>query len=343
VSLAELLGELRAARFAPVYLFYGEERLLVDEAAAAVREAVLAGAPADFNFDRFRGKEVDAGALENALWTMPMMAARRLVLVQEAESLSPAARDAVLRFCADPSPTTVLLLVALALDARGALPRAAARAGRAVKFEAPYERELPGWCRERARAAGASLDEDAARLLVAAVGRDLAGLAGALERLSLYVGPGGRIDAAAVEAVVPETRTQSIFALCDAVGGGEVRRAWEMARKILAQREPPLRVLAMLARHFRTLGRLRELREAGRTREAAGAEVGVPPFALRNLWPQTERRSFRELGRAMELVHEADVALKSSRLPGEMIVERLVLDLSRLGGRGSATSTPRRS
>ena len=80
------------------------------------------------------------------------------------------------------------------------LPASAA----AVKFEVPYERELPAWCKERAAALGVSIDDAGARRLVEAVGRDLAGLHGGLERLALFVGAGGRIGADAVEKMIVE-------------------------------------------------------------------------------------------------------------------------------------------
>ena len=184
-----------------------------------------------------------------------------------------------------------------------------------VKFEAPVERDLVGWCQARVAGLGARLDDGAARLLVEAIGRDLSGLSGTIERLFLLAGPGGRITVETVESTVVETREQSAFELCDAVSGGEAVRAWALTRKLLGQREPELRLLALLARHYRQLLRLREAREAGKRRDEAGEATKVSPWALKNLWPQTEKHSVASLTRAMALLAETDVLLKSSRIP----------------------------
>jgi DNA polymerase-3 subunit delta len=337
----DLLAQVRAGRLAPAYLLYGPERLLREEAASTLQRAVLAGGIADFNLDRFFGRETDAGALENALGTVPMMAPRRLVVVRQIEEAPAPVRDLVVRYLKRPCPTTVLLLTGEAVDARTTFFRAVAEAGCAVKFETPSERDLVPWCRERARLLGGTLGEEEARLLVEAVGRDLSVLNGALERLVLFVGEGRAIDIAAIEEVVPESRLHSVFSLCDAVGGADVLRAWDLARKLVAQREPPLRLLALLTRHFRQLLRLRELRDAGEGRERAGASLGLPPFALRNLWAQTAGHTVAGLCRAIERLCEADIALKSSRLPNGIVFERLVLDLCRVEGKGQATGSRR--
>jgi DNA polymerase-3 subunit delta len=338
---ADLLAQVKAGRLAPAYLLHGPERLLREEAASAVQLAVLAGGIADFNLDRFFGKETDAGALENALGTVPMMAPLRLVVVRQIEEAPAAAREVIVRYLEKPSPTTVLLLSGEQVDARTTFFRTVAAAGCVVKFETPSERDLVPWCRERARLVGGTLGEEEARLLVEAVGRDLCVLNGALERLVLFVGEGRGIDIAAVEEVVPESRLHSVFTLCDAVGAGETIRAWDLARKLVAQREPPLKLLALLARHFRQLLRLRELRDAGEAREAAGASLGLPPFALRNLWVQTARHTVGGLARAIERLSEADLTLKSSRLPDGIVLERLVLDLCRIEGKGGTTGSRR--
>lgn len=332
----ELTRDLRAGKLAPIYVLAGDERLTLEEAMNAVQSAVLAGGLADFNCDRFRGKETDAGRLETALGTSPMMAPRRLVLVRDFDLISEAAREVLLAYTKSPSPTTVLVLTAEKPDGRTVLSKALAPY--TVKFDTPSERDLAPWCQSRAQALGVTLDGMAAQRLVEAIGRDAAGLHNALERLVLLVEPGGRIRAETVESAVVDTREQSVFELCDAVGLGDAARAWGLARKMLSQREPHLRLLAMLVRHYRLLLRLREAKDAGILREAAAATARVSPYALRSLWPQLEKHTLAGLRRALALCFEADRALKSSPMPGDIQVERLVVALCRLTVRRSAAA-----
>jgi DNA polymerase-3 subunit delta len=333
VTAAELLRNVRADKWSSIYLLQGEERLLFEEALAALQDAALQGGLADFNFDRFRGKETDAARLETALGTSPMMGPRRLVLVRDFTEVAEGAREVLVAFAKNPAPKTILVLAAEKPDARTAAYKALSGAATVVKFETPYERELAPWCRERASSLGVTLEASAAQRLVEIVGRDMSGLSSAIERAALFVGGGGRITAETIERTAIEEREQSAFELCDVVGGGSASRAWPLAMKILSQREHPLRLVGLLARHYRQLLRLRQARDAGRPRDAAGTEAGVSPWALKNLWPQTERHSVASLCRAIEALAEADVALKSSRLPAELVFERLVVSLCRLAER----------
>src|SRR5690606_37699533 len=57
----ELAEELAGGRVRPAYLLAGGEPLLRDDALAALRAAVLAGGPADFNLDRLEGDEATPG------------------------------------------------------------------------------------------------------------------------------------------------------------------------------------------------------------------------------------------------------------------------------------------
>lgn len=83
MTLEELREELAEGRLRPAYLLAGSEDLLRDDALAALREAVLEGASADFNLDRLEGEETSAGALRDALRTLPVGAPRRLVWLRE--------------------------------------------------------------------------------------------------------------------------------------------------------------------------------------------------------------------------------------------------------------------
>jgi DNA polymerase-3 subunit delta len=85
VTPAEAIEQARSGKLLPVYLVAGPERLLRDEVVAALRAASLAGGVAAFNEDKFTAGEVDVDTVIGAARTVPMMAARRFVLVRGAE------------------------------------------------------------------------------------------------------------------------------------------------------------------------------------------------------------------------------------------------------------------
>jgi DNA polymerase-3 subunit delta len=165
--------------------------------------------------------------------------------------------------------------------------------------------------------------------LVDVIGLDLPALDDALERLALYVGPATSIDLAAVEACVTRVRTESIWALVDAVGLRDRATALRATASLLAEREPPLRILAMVARQLRMVARMKAALDQGMPAQEAVRAAGAPPFKARELSQAAGRMSARGLSRAFTVLAQTDLALKGSKRPPEIVLEGAILDLTR--------------
>src|SRR5881296_548326 len=141
LTLDALLRSLKkgAPPSATVYLLYGDEDVLKDEA-------------------------------------VPMLAERRAVVIRGIEQLGKRKtklRDEVLRYLAAPNPTTLLVLVVAA----GEEPDPdILRASTAVLLDALAAERVPRWLQYRATTLGLTLAPDAADLLLKAVGNDLSTL-----------------------------------------------------------------------------------------------------------------------------------------------------------------------
>ena len=330
--MSKHLSRALADGAAHAYLLHGEERFLIREAMTYLRGQVLQGMAEDFNLDRFDlAERVDVDRIVQAARTLPMMAPRRLVWVRHAEKLFQLGADAlkpITAYLESPDPSACLVL-----EAPGKFKKTAALYKRMKKhgcvFEAAplKERALAGWVQERAQLKGRAIRPDAAALLVEAVGANLAGLVGALDRLFLYVEGDAPIQAEHVEETISHTRTRTVWELVDAVADRRVARALERAHQLLDQGAAPLALMGLVTRQFRQLLVGRSLRARGASADECAAAAGVPPFRARAFAGQLDRYSGRELLAAMEALARADRALKGSKLPDELIFEGLLLEL----------------
>ena len=75
-----LRAELEAGTVRSTYLVAGEEPLYRDDAFAALRAAVLASGPTDFNFERLES-DANPSALIDSIRTLPVLAPYRLVVL----------------------------------------------------------------------------------------------------------------------------------------------------------------------------------------------------------------------------------------------------------------------
>ena len=106
------LRKLKAALadLKPIYLVLSPESLLLQQAEEAVGQAVLTGA-ASLNHDVCRAGEEAAGEVFAKARTLPMMSARRLVVLKDVQEAPPSLLESLFAYAGDPSASTVLLVI----------------------------------------------------------------------------------------------------------------------------------------------------------------------------------------------------------------------------------------
>jgi DNA polymerase-3 subunit delta len=333
LSIDEVTTGAAEGSLEPVYLLVGVERLLIERAVDAVRKAVDQSGTPGFNVDLFDGKGLEAASVISAAGTLPMMADRRFVLVRRVDAMTPTEQSNLAEYLTDPNDSTSLVLTADKLDGRGKLAKVAKKQGCLIDAKPMRGRELRAFIRAEATARGHNIAPRAIETLLDAVGDDLAAIDDAVERLSLFIGVGQRIDAEAVMKCVTRIRVESIWSLVDAIGLRDRRKGIAAAQSLLADREPPLRLLAMVARQLRIVARMREALSEGLRPQEAAKRAGAPPFKASDLTTSARQFTADTLGEAFTLIARTDMALKSSKRPPDAVLQDAVLELCTLSPR----------
>lgn len=327
MHITELIRSARSGKFGVAHLLVGEERLFIDRAVRALREATIGDGPSGFNDEILDGKTATSRRIVEAANTIPMMARARFILVRRVDDLAAAELEGLVAYLNAPCDTTCLVLTADKIDGRSKLAALAKKKGYWSEAGSLKPADIRGFIGDEAKARGIKVDANATAALADALGTDLAAIDDALERLSLYVGDKGAIDVAAVQACVTRIRVDSIWSLVDAVGVRDARKALGAASSLLADREPPLRILAMVARQLRMVARMRTALQNGLSPEDSAREAGAPPFKARELATAAKRFSNPDLANAFGILAETDLALKGSRVPPETVLEAALLRL----------------
>jgi len=305
----------------------GTERLLVERAVDAIRKAVDEMGAAGFNVEVFNGKGLEAARAISAARTLPMIAYKRLVLIRHFDAMTPTEQNVLAAYLDDPAESGCLVMTADKLDGRSKLGKSAKKKGVLIDAKPLRGRELREFIRAEASAREHGIVPQAVETLLDAVGDDLCAIDDAMERLSLFVGAGQRIDADAVMQCVTRIRVESIWSLVDAIGLKDRRKGIAAAQSLLDDREPPLRLLSMVARQLRIVARMREALSEGLRPQEAAKRAGAPPFKAADLTESARRFTATSLGDAFALIAETDRALKSSKRPPDVILQAAVLEL----------------
>src|SRR3989442_14317135 len=197
LTLDALLRSLKkgASPSETVYLLYGDEDVLKDEAVRMLVDAALGvgggDSSRDFNLDVRFAPDLTPESFHALVNTPPMLAERRAVVIRGVEHLGKRKtklRDEVVRYLASPNPTTLLVLIVAA----GEEPDAdLVRTSTSVALDALAAERVPRWLQHRASSLGLTLASDATELLLKAVGNDLSTLSRELEKLASLTAAGG--------------------------------------------------------------------------------------------------------------------------------------------------------
>ncbi len=252
------------------------------------------------------------------------------LVLTELENLPEAAQDELTAYAASPSPDVAVVLVHNGgQKGKKLLDQLRGQSSvTEVKVEAPkYEREFVAWVRTELRDLGATVDEEAAALLVASVGQDLRSLAGAADQLAATTGKGEAITAEVVRRYFGGRADVRGFDIADAAIDGRINVALEQARWAEAARVAPVLITSAFASGLRSLAKLADA-PSGLSEAELARHIGAPPFKIRILRRQLRGWDPSSLATALVAVAHADTDVKTGEADASYAVERMVLQVA---------------
>lgn len=203
ITYDSVMRDLKARRFAPIYILMGEESYFIDRIATYIAEQVLQPEERDFNQNVIFGADVNATQIVDLAKGYPMMAEYRVVIVKEAQNLR--GTEVIEKYLESPVKSTILVLC----HKNGTIDRRKRLIGRAeamgVVFESKKMRdaELPTFIDAYLKQKGASIDYKSTVMIADHVGADLNRLISVLDKLLISLPQNNRV-------IVPEVIEKQI-------------------------------------------------------------------------------------------------------------------------------------
>lgn len=313
--------DIRDHAFKPVYLLFGEEVFLKNSYKKRLQEAII-GDDA-MNLSRFEGKGTDTDELIRLADTMPFFAERRLILVEDSGFFKNTA-EALVQYLPSMPATTCLVFVESEVDKRSKLYKKVKALGYAAEMERQDAAQLGRWVlsllsKEGKRITGHTMD-----LFLSMAGDDMENIRMELEKLLSYTWGRDVITDEDVEAVCTVRVSNRIFEMVSAIVNRQTRRAMELYEDLLTLKEPPMRILFLIARQFNQLLQVKELSEKGLDRKTIASRLKLQPFVVGKVIPQARRFSREQVLSYVNLCVEAEEAVKTGRLSDRLAVELLI-------------------
>ena len=337
------------------YLLHGEDEFTSREQLKKLRQQGDFG----FNQDIYSGADSDVKTIVMSSNTLPFLSEQRLIVVdglpkrkrgETAQDTSPGPaaettkggkgrkskkaslgragfEKALAEHAAILPETTVLIVLAEeALDSNNALLKAAEKYGKVIQSVLPKGAALEKWITQRAKSIEVKITPDAVSVLANFIGNNLRLLANELDKLALYVGKGATIKIEDVRLLSAHAQEARIFDLTDALAQRNRKQALNILHDLLADGEPPLKLIGTITSQVRSLLLVKELAQKGMRSPQIASTLGVAPFIADKSLRQVGNFSVPQLESAYRQLLATDAALKRSRLTPEMALDLLVIN-----------------
>lgn len=324
--MKKLSEEIKSGELKQIYILYGEEAYLRNQYKDKIKNALIGEGDA-MNFHYFEGKDVRVGEVIDLAETMPFLAERRAIMLENSGLFSRGGEE-LADYLAALSQTTYFVFVEPTVDKRSKLYKAATAKGRAIEFKAQDEMTLKRWILGLLKKENKNITERDLNLFLDKTGSDMENIRGELEKLLCYCMERDVINAQDIEAICTKQVSSQIFDMINAVAERRQKKAMDLYYDLLTLKEPPMRILFLITRQFNLLLQVKELKNKGYDANTIGEKVGLAGFIARKYVAQAAKFKEADLRRALMDCVEAEEAVKTGRMNDVMSVELLIVKYS---------------
>ena len=198
----------------------------------------------------------------------------------------------------------------------------------AVEFARQNEATLQKWILIQLKKEGKRITQNDLQFFQQRVGSDMENISRELEKLFCYTMGRDVITAADIEAVCTRQIGNQIFDMVEAIAMRRQKQALDLYYDLLTLKEPPMRILFLIARQFNLLMQVRQLKRKGLDEKQIAEKTGLRSFVVRKYVSQSARFTWEELKEALTACVETEEAVKTGQMNDRMSVELLIIAYS---------------
>ena len=316
----------------PLYLMDGEEEFIKQRAVQQLISTLLDPSLAQMNQTTLVNPLADD--VINACETLPFLAERRLVWVQDWALLQGRAKDEAneVQKMLDylprlPASTCLLLTLHGKADGRKKLVQELQARNCVHTFDTMDETECVRWLKSTARKIGSSINDRDAAYLCYRSGRDAALLNGELAKLAAYAGEGQPITRQQIDEIATPSIECTVFEMVDALVAGKADEAFSLYRNLILTGSERLGILAMIQRQYRIMLQVKTMKAAGANDGAIRGALSISSYGITKTARQAGSYGMKKLRDIINMLVETEYLAKSGQINQDGCCEMVMLKL----------------
>jgi DNA polymerase-3 subunit delta len=312
----KIFADINKGEKARVYLLKGKEKFIMEQFAEKIVSSIINESTRPFNLNVTYGKDVDIEEFLSTANSFPFMADKRVLVLKELEHLHGTCEQ-LSEYCVKPAPSSIVIFIYNTHDQTGRKinsPRGfqkfeniIKKNGSVIEFGKLFKSDLQHWIIQRAKNMGVQMSTDASRILVENIGDNIYDLKNELDKIAIIY-QGEKVDSNDVMKVVGSYKFNGIYDLIDSLRPDREAKTLTILFKIInSGTERSSVIVYSLIRNFITLLNIKQGYKAG-------------GFWYDKREKQAKLYSKREIVLWLENLRLADLKIKSSSLPDDLII-----------------------
>lgn len=305
-----VMKDLKAKKYAPVYVLHGEEAYFIDEVSSYIEEQVLTEGEKGFNQSVYYGKDMDGRTLSAAARRFPMMASYQVILVKEAQNLKQ--MDELISYLQQPLDSTLLVLCM-----KGKSPDKRTKLGKAMEehvcmeSKRLYDNQVPAWIETYLGERGISCSQKGLLLIAESLGSDLSRIANELDKLLVNLNGRTTIEEKEISESIGINRDYNVFEFQSALARKDFQKCMRILQYFHASKNPFGKPVVLLGSLYAWFSKLFMIHATGSSDERAVAgAIGVNPFFVKEYLAAARNYPPARLEYIMGLLLETDLKAK---------------------------------
>lgn len=321
-----LAEDIKNNQFKNAYLICGEEEYLKLNYKNQLIKAIAGDDT--MNLGLYEGKNIDIQEVIDSAETFPFFAPYRLI-VMEQTGLFKSGGEELAEYMNKIPETTVFLFVEQDVDKRSRMYKAVKKNGYICEINRQSEKDIAVWAARIFNHNGKKITKADMSYLIANVGTDMEILSKEIEKLISYALDKNVINAKDIDAVCIKQLNVRIFDMVDAISVKNQKKTLDCYYELIAEKEPPMRILFMISRQFNLILQAKDMSARGMNKEQIASAMGVQGFIAAKSISQSRNFSVSELKSGLAESVRTEEQIKSGLMDENIGVEMLLVKYSR--------------
>lgn len=322
--MQKLNADLKAKTFEKIYLFFGAESYLCRAYKNRFRSAIVP-ADDDMNYSYFENAADKLNEIEDIADTMPFFADRRLIVLENSGLFKK--ENGFAEYLQNMPDSTTIILVDYEVDKRTKLYKDIAKLGYACEFKKQSIPELKIFVARWLDKAGKHCTDGVADLFVNMVGDDMNLLVNEADKVIAYSGERDFITEEDIRAVCIPQVENKVFDMVEALISHDKTKAFSLYADLMALRESPFGILALVRKNYTRLLSVKELIDKNTGISEICSRIKTQEWLVKKMKSQLRGYSADKLAKAIEETVNTEYAIKSGDMGEQLGFEILLAKL----------------